>query len=177
MLSLVLLRCLLQGSRCQSVDIAEDVSFDTASYAGSGRTSPTGLLHMQQQQQQRPHSTLPQQSQNAHKQQQSQRRAASASPCASTTDVAVGAAARPWSTTARPWSTAATQAARRLFGRQAMQLQLQTHTRAAGQQQQRSKSAQPYYSYSIDTRLMSRSNGCFRCAASEALAACDAWRI
>jgi hypothetical protein len=69
----------------------------------------------------------------------------------------------------RPWSTAATKAARRLFGRQALQIQLQLQAQAGAQQrqqqqqQQRAKSAQPYYSYSIDTRLMSRSNGCFRC--------------
>ena len=61
----------------------------------------------------------------------------------------------------RPWSTAATQAARRLFGRQALQMQVQAG--AQQRQQQRAKSAQAYYSYSIDTRLMSRSNGCFRC--------------
>jgi hypothetical protein len=48
-----------------------------------------------------------------------------------------------------------------------MQLQ-QQQLQAGGQQrqQQRAKSAQPYYSYSIDTRLMSRSNGCFRCGAA-----------
>jgi hypothetical protein len=51
-----------------------------------------------------------------------------------------------------------------------MQIQLQLQAQAGGQrqqqqQQQRARSAQPYYSYSIDTRLMSRSNGCFRCAA------------
>jgi hypothetical protein len=51
-----------------------------------------------------------------------------------------------------------------------MQIQLQLQAQAGGQrqqqQQQRAKSAQPYYSYSIDMRLMSRSNGCFRCAAA-----------
>lgn len=153
--------------RCLSpVNLAADVSFDSSSYANSGRNSPTSVYHhtRQQRSSNRPSSATaanPRHSQLQQQLQQEQQGEGQGPNGMSAADSSFygSLASSDSQQKARPWSAAATQAARKLYGTSSVQLAGPAGSQKQ-QQQRRCESAHPYYS--IDTRLMAKGQGKFK---------------